>query len=103
MADRQMLTNETVEKIRLDNHLGLTQAFLKSARADVKRMTRYIAALERVATVLLDQVDEVSTLSAVTKTRKGQALIQQARLAREFHGTARAAFDAAGSREEAAS
>ncbi|WP_405888790.1 hypothetical protein OG762_36480 [Streptomyces sp. NBC_01136] len=96
LCARQMLTSPELLQARIDNDHGILQTLYTSAAADVKRMTRYIAALTRVANVLLDQVDEVASVTSVAKTRKGQQMAEQGRAARAFYDQASTAFDQAG-------
>jgi hypothetical protein len=92
LCGRQMLTSPELVQAKIDNAHGLTNTLYRSAVTDVTRMTRYIAALQRIANVLLDQVDGVSSLAAVTKTRKGRQLIEQGQAARAFYDAASRAF-----------
>lgn len=102
LCGRRMLTSPELEDARLDNHLGLMQTLHRTATADLRKATRYITALQRVATVLMNQIDEVSTLAAVAKTRKGQQLVEQGRAARVVYDRASGDFSKRSSSAELA-
>lgn len=92
LCARRMLTSPELLEAQIANHHSILSTLYASAVADVDRMRRYTAALQRVATLLLGQVDEVASLAAVAKTRKGRTLIEQAQAARGFYEKASDAF-----------
>lgn len=85
LADRGMLSSEKLLDSVLDQHLRLHRTFNTVPVEQFKAAQRYIGQLERVANVLLAQVDAVSDLAAVKKTAKGRTLLEQAKAARAFY------------------
>lgn len=78
LADRQMLTTPEVQQEALDNSVALYKSFEVTAAGKLTATNRYASVLQRVVSVLLAQVAEVSELAAVKKTVKGRTLLEQA-------------------------
>lgn len=99
LAERRMLTSEAQRAAELEADRSAHRVFnhvpVARFNDEQKRATQYAAALERVVSTLLGQLDAVTGLAPVAKTAKGRKAIEQAQLARQFEERARAAYMAA--------
>ncbi|NUS76680.1 MAG: hypothetical protein HOV70_10835 [Streptomyces sp.] len=99
LARDRMLTSDEQRAAEREHDRSAHRAFnhvpVARFNDEQKRAAEYIRSLERVAAVLLEQLDAVAGLASVAKTVKGRKAIEQAQLARQFEEQARAAYMAA--------